>query len=133
MLRRTLLAAAACALAMPAAAAEDYVPGLVDQHLAAGRTVFLDYTATWCGTCRSQGRTLAKLKAENPAYEQGVTFIDIDWDTYRGSEIVSRYGVPRRSTLIALSPSGEIGRIVAGTREADIKALMDAALAASAS
>ena len=131
MLRRTVLMTAAAIAAWPAMAAEDYVPGLVDERLAAGEVVFLDYTATWCSTCRSQGRTLAKLKSENPGYEAAVTFIDIDWDTYARDEITTRYGVPRRSTLIAISPDGEIGRIVAGTREADIKALMDAALAAA--
>ena len=131
MLRRTVLMTAAAIAAWPAIAAEDYVPGLVDERLAAGETVFLDYTATWCSTCRSQGRTIAKLKAGNPAYEAKVTFIDIDWDTYARDEITTRYGVPRRSTLIAISPAGEIGRIVAGTAEADIKALMDAAVAAA--
>ena len=131
MLRRTVLMSAAAIAAWPAMAAEDYVPGLVDRKLAAGEVVFLDYTASWCSTCRSQGRTISALKAANPDYEAKVAFIDIDWDTYSRDEITTRYAVPRRSTLIAIGPDGEIGRIVAGTREADIKALMDAAVAAA--
>ena len=37
----------------------------------------------------------------------------------------------RRSTIVALNGKTEIGRIVAGSRKVDIKALMDAALAAA--
>lgn len=107
-----------------------YQPGLINERLAAGETLFLDYKASWCGTCKAQERVLNRLKAANPAYEANITFIDIDWDTYRRTDVVSSLNVPRRSTLIAIAPDRrEIGRIVAGTGEAEIKALMDAALA----
>ncbi len=77
-----LTAAATLAPALSRAAPLAYAPGLVEQRLAAGETLFLDFTASWCTTCAAQARVLAALKAENPAYEAAVTFIDVDWDLY---------------------------------------------------
>jgi hypothetical protein len=39
--------------------------------------------------------------------------------------------IPRRSTLVVLKGDQELGRIVAGTRKGDIKALLDRALQAA--
>lgn len=108
-----------------------YSEGLVQEKLDAGETVFLDFKAEWCTTCRAQERVIGQLKGDNPAYEENITFIDIDWDEFGRSEIVDRYNVPRRSTLIALKGDQELGRIVAGTSQRDIQALMDAALTAA--
>ena len=114
-------------------AAIPYTPGLVDQRLAAGETVFLDFKASWCTTCAAQARVLTALKAENPAYEAEVTFIDVDWDAYGDSDLAQRLNIPRRSTLVVLRGDQELGRIVAGTSRADIQALMDVALSAAIS
>ena len=136
MHRRDFLAlTAAVTLALPAAARAEglaYTPDLLEARLAAGEVVFLDFKADWCGTCQAQGRVLAALKAENPAYEDRVTFIDVDWDTWKDDMIVAEMNIPRRSTLVVLTAAGELGRIVAGTGRAEIKALMETALAAAA-
>jgi thiol-disulfide isomerase/thioredoxin len=134
--RRTFLTLTAASLVVPFAArakALSYTPGLVKERLAKGETLFLDFTASWCSTCRSQARTIQALKADNPAYTQAVTFIDIDWDTYGTSELAQSLKIPRRSTLVVLKGELELGRIVAQTGTADIKALMDTALAAATS
>lgn len=137
MHRRDFLAlSAAVSLALPLkarAATMDYTPGLVDERLAAGETVFLDFKASWCTTCAAQGRVINALKAENPAYERAVTFIDVDWDRFRSDPLTQRLNIPRRSTLVVLKGGDELGRIVAGTRKADIQALMDLALGAATS
>jgi thiol-disulfide isomerase/thioredoxin len=133
MKRRTFLATLATAPLIPAighGAPLDYKPGLINERIDAGETVFLDYKASWCTTCAAQERVLDALKAENPDYEAKITFINIDWDIWARTEVVSSLNVPRRSTLIAIGPDRrEIGRIVAGTGRDEIKALMDAALA----
>ncbi len=129
--RDFLLTSAATLAAVPAFAATDYTPGLVAERLAAGDTVFLDFTASWCSTCRAQERVLNELKAENPAYEQSITFIDIDWDTYRNAEITTSLNIPRRSTLVVLKGEEELGRLVAETGRNSIQGLMDTALAAA--
>ena len=133
MLRRTFLALALVAPLAAGAAPLDYTPGLVNERLAAGETVFLDFKADWCTTCRAQERVIGALKAENPAYEGAITFINVDWDAYGNSDLAQSLNIPRRSTLVALKGDQELGRIVAGTAEAEIRALMDAALAAAGS
>lgn len=134
MIRRTFLAAATAAALLPAAASAepiDYTPGLVKDRLAAGDTVFLDFKASWCGTCRAQERVLNRLKDANPTYEAKVTFVNVDWDDYAQADLTRDLKIPRRSTLVVLKGDTEIGRLVAQTGEDEIKALMDAAVAAA--
>lgn len=133
MKRRTFLVTAAGAALAPIAlhaGSIPYVPGLIDQRLDAGETIFLDFFAPWCGTCQAQRRVIEALWAENPEYEARITFIEVDWDTYARSELTAALAIPRRSTLVAIAPDRtEIGRLVAQTRRDDIKGLMDRALA----
>lgn len=130
--RRAFLTLTAAATALPSLgfAAAAYEPGLVQKHLDQGDTVFLDFKASWCTTCRAQEKVIAKLKSENPGYEANIVFIDVDWDRFGRSKLVKDLRIPRRSTLVALKGDQEIGRIVAQTSTRKIKALMDAALAA---
>lgn len=54
-----------------------------------------------------------------------ITIMRVDWDTYKDEAVTTSRSVPRRSTLIMIKGGEEVGRIVAGTSEADIKALLD--------
>ena len=132
MKRRAVLAAAAALAFAPAfaLAAEfvEYKPGVVASALDEGKTVFIDYSASWCGTCRSQGRVINGLRAANPAYDDAMTFVKVDWDTYKNADIRMFHDIPRRSTLIVLRGEDELGRIFAGTSETEIKALLDTGL-----
>lgn len=131
MHRRTfLIGTAALTLAPLAAHARfvDYAPGAIQAALAEGKTVFVDYSASWCGTCARQARVITALREQNPGYDAAMTFIKVDWDTYRDHEVTTSRNIPRRSTLLVLRGDEELGRIVAGTSESQIKALMDAGL-----
>lgn len=133
MTRRELFAGAS-ALLLTAGAARaqsamlDYVPGLPDERLAAGETVLLDFSASWCSTCRAQGRAIEALRSANPAYDAAITFIRVDWDDYGQSDYTLLLGVPRRSTLVLLRGEEELGRIIADTRQDAIRELLDRAL-----
>ena len=129
--RQFLITAAAALAASPALAAKTYTKGLVEAELAAGKTVFVDFYTDWCTTCRSQQATLRKLKKANPAYEENITFVRVDWDKHASSKLSKSLNIPRRSTLVALKGDTEIGRIVAGTKREAIQELMDKALAAA--
>lgn len=136
MQRRHFLALAAAGLALPAlptlaAARLFYTPGLAEDAMAAGKVVFLDFWTNWCSTCAAQDRVIEGLRAANPAYDKAMTFITVDWDEYADGDLAKALQIPRRSVLVALKGQTELGRIVAGTAEAEIKALMDAALAAA--
>ncbi|ESW61985.1 MAG: thioredoxin [Rhodobacter sp. CACIA14H1] len=134
MNRRSLLAAsAALLLAGPLRADERsfYTPGLAEAAMESGEVVILDFWASWCSTCRAQERVIARLMAENADYGRKIRFIVVDWDQHGDGELSRALKIPRRSTLVALKGRQEIGRIVAGTGAAEIKALFDAALAAA--
>ncbi|KUF10259.1 thioredoxin family protein [Pseudoponticoccus marisrubri] len=132
--RRTFLTltAGACALPFAATAAPmAYTPGLVQERLQAGDTVFLDFKADWCSTCAAQERVIKALKDQNPDYEANITFIDVDWDAFGDSELATSLRIPRRSTLVVLKGEQELGRLVAQTSQSAIKGLMDTALGAA--
>ena len=131
MTRRELFLGTASLVLVPAVASamQDYSPGLVDTHLANGDTVLVDFAADWCSTCRRQERIIQTLRAENPAYDQALTFVRVDWDRYGRASLATRLRVPRRSTLVLLRGNQELGRVVASTRVGDIQTLLDRGLA----
>ena len=137
MHRRSFVAALAASAVLPlrAGAAPGFVAyddsDPISAALAAGRTVFVDYAADWCSTCAAQERAISALRAENPAYDANLLFVRVDWDAYGTAPVATARNIPRRSTLIVLKGDAELGRLVANTRKADIKALMDTALAAA--
>lgn len=132
MNRRAFIAISAATLFTPIVArAEgfiDYTPGAIEDALAAGQTVFVDYSAVWCSTCARQERVIDALRAEDPAYDAAMTFIKVDWDTYGRHEVATSRSIPRRSTLLVLRNDQELGRIVAGTATSAIQELMDRGL-----
>lgn len=131
MKRRSFLTTATAFTLLPLAARAsfvDYAPGMIDAALKDGKTVFVDYTATWCSTCKRQERVIAELMDANPAYAASMTFVKVDWDTFSKHEVTTSRGIPRRSTLLVLKGDKELGRIVAGTATGEIKKLMDKGL-----
>ena len=133
MKRRTFIASTLALGALPfgAIAGPDFVeyrPGLIQEELAAGKTVLVDYSAKWCSTCARQARVINGLRAQNADYDAKMVFVKVDWDTYRTHEVTKTRNVPRRSTLILLRGQDELGRIVAGTSESQIQSLLDQGL-----
>ena len=129
--RRTFIATASATALLPAAANAiglEYTPGLVKERLAAGETVFIDFAAHWCTTCRAQERVIGQLLGDNPAYEENITFVRVDWDQYGRGELATELNIPRRSTLVVLKGDEELGRLVARTSRGDIQGLLDTAL-----
>ena len=122
------LASLALVSSMSFAETLDYTPGLIKERLAAGETLFVDYFATWCSTCARQAGILEELRAENPVFDENMTFVKVDWDTYQGHEVTSSRNIPRRSTLLVLRGDEELGRIVAGTDPEAIKELLSKGL-----
>jgi hypothetical protein len=56
-----------------------------------------------------------------------IPVIRVDWDTWRNSELVAAWRIPRRSTLVLVEGNTELGRIVADTREERIVNLLELA------
>lgn len=134
MKRRDFIALTAAATLAPltlSAEVVDYTPGMAQAALANGETVFLDFSATWCGTCAAQDRVINALRDENPDYDANITFIKVDWDDYGNGDLSNALKIPRRSTLVVLKGDKELGRVIAGTARKQIKKLMDTALKAA--
>ncbi len=134
MNRRLFIASAAALvgapkLVMAGASTTEYTPGLLKEKLAAGETVLVDFAASWCSTCKRQERVINELRAANPAFDENISFIKVDWDQFGSHEVATSRKVPRRSTLLLLRGDEELGRIVAGTNSDEIKALLELALA----
>ncbi len=134
MKRRLLLLSAPALLFVSPLRASDrtfYTPGLAEAAIEAGEVVVLNFWTDWCSTCAAQERVMAGLMRQNPDYGRKLRFIVVDWDEYGNGDLSRGLNIPRRSTLVALKGREEIGRVVAGTGKAEIKALFDAALSAA--
>jgi hypothetical protein len=68
---------------------------------------------------------LKKLRASYPQYDKSITFVLIDWNTFRSHTVTTSRKIPRRSTMVLIKDGTEIGRLVAQTSEQKIKALLD--------
>lgn len=132
--RDFLMLTAAVTLAAPmafAANANIYSPELVAAELAAGKTVVLDFTASWCISCQSQGRAIRALRDANPAYDKTITVVDVDWDTYKGTDLAKQYGITNRGSLVFLRGNKVIAQTGSHSSKADLKAMFDQAAAAA--
>ena len=133
--RDFLLMTAAITLALPLAAkattTATYSPELLAAELAAGKTVLLDFTASWCSSCQAQGRSLRALRAENPGYDAAISFIDVDWDTWGKSDLAKQFGIRSRGSLVILRGDKVLAQTFTHSQKADLKAMLDKAAAAA--
>lgn len=86
----------------------------LDEEIARGKTVFVDFTADWCLTCKVNEKTvLAKQEIVNTFRAQGVVALRADW-TNRNPEITAllgkfgRSGVPLYVIFPASRPEAPI-------------------------
>ena len=70
---------------------------------------------------------LEKLRASNPKYDEAISFVLVDWDTFRSHAVTTSRRIPRRSTLVLIR-GGREKWLVAKTGEQKIKELLDHAL-----
>ena len=63
---------------------------------------------------------LKKLRASYPEYNKSITFVLIDWDTYKGHDVTPSRKISRRSTMVLIKGGKEADRLVAQTSEQKI-------------
>ena len=124
-----LLAAGVAGLvAAPARALQtvDYSPETLAGLQAGGEPFLIDFFATWCSTCAAQERVLEELADASSAYK-AIPILRVDWDMFGNGELSRQLAIPRRSTLVMMRGTQELGRVVAETRRERIAALLDLA------
>jgi len=81
----------------------------VARQLAAGRTVFIDFTAAWCLTCQVNERVVLSRQDIQEAFrEKNIAFLVADW-TRRDPAITAalqKYGREGVPTYVILRPDG---------------------------
>lgn len=120
--------AGASLLSLPASALEfiDFTGSELAGLEASGAPYVINFHASWCPTCAAQQRVLDALQDESAAYA-GIKILRVDWDTYGNSDLARALAIPRRSTLVLMRGTTELGRLVAETRKERIASLLDLA------
>jgi thioredoxin 1 len=133
MNRRTFLMASTASLLLPMAAHAysfiQYTPAVWEELRQTDQTVILNFRASWSHTSNHKLELIAQLIGGNAEYS-GLTFVDVNWDTFGQSILADRLRVTRHSTLIAMKQGVEVTRIVNEPYERKMRAFLDAALAA---
>jgi len=119
-------AAAALGLASTAALAAElpFNKAKFDAALAHGQPVIVDFTASWCPTCKEQKPIVQGLLKEPKL--QPVTLFVADFDTE--DALKQRLRVTMQSTFVVFKAGKEVGRATGQTQKGEIAALFEKAL-----
>jgi thiol-disulfide isomerase/thioredoxin len=89
----------------------------------ANQPVAIHFRADWCTTCRAQDKVLQSLKAE-PGLD--LTVLAANYDTEK--DLIRRFKVRDRSTLVVLHGTQERARVTWDTSVAGIRNALKSAL-----
>ena len=113
-----LAAAALIAMTFNAEAAQRFNEQTFRAAQAAGRTIVVDVTASWCSTCRQQKPAIQAIENERPS----LVVYEVDFDSAKA--VVKRFRVQWQSTLIVFKGEAEVGRSTGETDPLRIRALI---------
>lgn len=92
----------------------------VGGNLPSGNNLMLiDFSATWCGPCKSYSPIFAKVAAANP----DVTFVKVDIDQH--PQLAAQYGVQAVPTTVAVRGGAVVANRPGAMAEPTLSALVD--------
>jgi thiol-disulfide isomerase/thioredoxin len=128
--RRTLLAAALAASASAAfaqAAGEPkakFTLAAFEAAQAAGKSILVEVSASWCPTCKAQAPIIKALTAK-PEFRDVAVF-EVDFDSQKN--VLQMLKVRSQSTLITFKGKAEVTRTTGETKAAAIEKQLKAAI-----
>jgi thioredoxin 1 len=124
-IRSMTLAFALCAAAFGSMAAElPFNKSGFETALAQGKPVIVDFSATWCPTCKEQKPIVQGLLKEPKL--RPVTLFVADFDTE--TALKKQLGITMQSTFVVFKGGKEVGRATGQTQKQEIEDLFDKAL-----
>ncbi len=99
-------------------AAQPYDEASFKEAQAAGKTVLINVTASWCPTCKKQEPTIKAVEKERPS----LVVYDVDFDTAK--DVLQKLQVRAQSTLIVYKGPKEVARSTAETDPGHLRALI---------
>jgi thioredoxin 1 len=112
------------AIGVARAAEAPYDDAAFHKLLASGQPVALDFSASWCPTCRAQAPLLRSITGE-PAFRD-LTLLVADYDKEIG--LRKSYNVSMQSTLIVFRNGKEVARSTGDTSRSGLTHLLASAL-----
>ncbi|MEZ5891162.1 MAG: thioredoxin family protein [Xanthobacteraceae bacterium] len=113
-----LALAAVLSLGLAVNAAQPYDEKSFNAAQAAGKTVLINVTASWCPTCKKQAPIIGAIEKERP----NLVVYEVDFDTAK--DLLQRLKVRAQSTLIVYKGPKEVARSTAETDPGRLRALV---------
>lgn len=113
-----LALAAVLSLGLAVNAAQPYDEKSFNAAQAAGKTVLINVTASWCPTCKKQAPIIGAIEKERP----NLVVYEVDFDTAK--DLLQRLKVRAQSTLIVYKGPKEVARSTADTDPGRLRALV---------
>ncbi len=86
----------------------NYSAEILQKSKSANELILLDFSASWCPTCKTQGKILTELASDKEYSE--IKFLKVDYDLEK--ELKKQFNVTQQSTLILLKGDKEINRAI---------------------
>jgi thioredoxin 1 len=116
--RKALLIAATVAMPSLASAGQPFDAKAFQASQAAGKSILVDVTASWCPTCKQQRPIVEEIEKEHP----DLVVYDVDFDTAK--DVLKQFRVQHQSTLIVFKGQKEVARSTGETDPAPLRSLV---------
>jgi thioredoxin 1 len=116
--RKALLIAATVAMPSLASAGQPFDAKAFQASQAAGKSILVDVTASWCPTCKQQRPIVEEIEKEHP----DLVVYEVDFDTAK--DALRQFRVQHQSTLIVFKGAKEVARSTGETDPAPLRSLV---------